>query len=78
MAFVVGISPDQLTKAGRAEAAEILREMNRQRASTLKPVDPRVAEIRGSRIFTAEEKAHLIKALPPRKENGPHQQSDAV
>ena len=39
MAAVVGVTPDQLTEAGRAEAGEILREIERRRALTVVPDD---------------------------------------
>ncbi|MEV8392661.1 MULTISPECIES: hypothetical protein [unclassified Streptomyces] len=44
MAHVVGVTPDQLTAAGRGAAAEILREIERQEAaeSGAGQIDPRV------------------------------------
>ncbi|MFI7236146.1 hypothetical protein [Streptomyces cyaneofuscatus] len=46
MANVVGVQPEQLEGAGRADAAEILREIKRQEAAEEQlapgPTDPRV------------------------------------
>lgn len=78
MAYVVGVSPSQLVEVHRGEAAEILKEMNRQRAELSDPLQEKIAEVRNSRVFTDEEKDDLIKALrahrkpppgPPRQES---------
>ncbi|MFD5042002.1 hypothetical protein ACFWNI_33670 [Streptomyces sp. NPDC058377] len=58
MANVVGVQPEQLAKAGRADAAEILREIKRQEATEGQPaqgpVDPR-----------AQMAVDILMDLPP-------------
>lgn len=71
MAYVVGVSPHQLEMAGREEAAEILRELVRQRASDRPPVDPREVEIRAMKSLSDEEKDYLVKSLKPRRNPEP-------
>lgn len=59
MANVVGVEPEQLDGAGRADAAEILREIKRQEAAEEQPAsgstDPRV-----------QMAVDILMDLPPR------------
>lgn len=59
MANTVGVQPEQLDAAGRADAAEILREIHRQEAAEEQPpqgpTDPR-----------AQMAVDILMDLPPR------------
>lgn len=59
MANVVGVQPEQLDDAGRADAAEILREIKRQEASEGQPAD-------GSNDPRVQMAVDILMDLPPR------------
>ena len=67
MAAVVGVTPDQLTEAGRSEAAEILREIERRRALTVVPDNETSAYLGLPPDMTIEERRTVLNYLEVRR-----------